>query len=108
MAGNDRSRLIREDAVENLAFELAFLVLVQRADTHVPDSLPSHPCLQPRCYSPRPAEGYLSGAGASSAGPGPTRSVGADGLISYVGGAPVKDECANFLFGLVPDGKVDA
>ena len=34
--------VVREDPVQNLAIELAFLVLVQRAYSHVPDSLSSH------------------------------------------------------------------
>jgi hypothetical protein len=37
---------VREDPVQNLAVELAFLVLVQRADPHVPDPLTSHQSLQ--------------------------------------------------------------
>jgi hypothetical protein len=37
---------VHEDPVQNLAFELAFLVLVQRADPHVPDPLSSHLSLQ--------------------------------------------------------------
>jgi hypothetical protein len=38
--------LVREDSVQNLAFELAFLVLIQRAHPHVPDPLSRHRCLQ--------------------------------------------------------------
>ncbi|MDQ0923405.1 hypothetical protein QF038_001913 [Pseudarthrobacter sp. W1I19] len=34
--------LVREDSGQNLAFELAFFVLIQRADAHVPDPLPTH------------------------------------------------------------------
>jgi hypothetical protein len=37
---------VREDPVQNLAFELTFLVLVQRAHAHVPDPLSGHCCLQ--------------------------------------------------------------
>lgn len=50
------------------------------------------------------------GAGRSELAPAQTaaRSVGADGLICDVGGSPVKDERSNFLFGLIPDGKVHA
>ena len=39
--------LVREDPIQDLAFELALLVLVQRAHAHVPDPLTSHSCLQP-------------------------------------------------------------
>jgi hypothetical protein len=37
---------VRDDPVQNLAVELAFLVLVRRADAHVPDPLSSHQSLQ--------------------------------------------------------------
>jgi hypothetical protein len=38
--------LVRENPVQDLAFELAFLVLVQRAHPHTPDTLSGHCCLQ--------------------------------------------------------------
>jgi hypothetical protein len=37
---------VREDPVQNLAVELALLVLLQRAYAHVPDPLSSHQSLQ--------------------------------------------------------------
>ena len=38
---------IREDPVQNLAFKLALLVLVECADPYVPDPLTNHDRLQP-------------------------------------------------------------
>jgi hypothetical protein len=40
--------LVRENPVQSLAFELAFLVLVQRTNPRVPDPLSGHCCLQLR------------------------------------------------------------
>ena len=40
--------LVGEDPVQDLAFKLAFLVLVEGADARIPDSLSSHQCLQTR------------------------------------------------------------
>jgi hypothetical protein len=39
--------LIREDPVQNLALELTFFILVQRAHAYVPDPRSGHCCLQP-------------------------------------------------------------
>ena len=38
---------VREDSVQNLAFELAFLILVKSAYSDVPDPLSCHRRLQP-------------------------------------------------------------
>lgn len=48
MAGGVPARgLVRETPVQHMAFELTFLLLVQRAHAHVPDPLSSHPCSNP-------------------------------------------------------------
>lgn len=80
--------LVREYAVQNLAFELAFLVLVQRAHAYISDPLSSHRCLQPHPVrlSSRPLSEEVKACGPRSSGLGVAEAdnTGSNALVNVL------------------------